>query len=411
MMGGKNAKFFERYQIQLEEMSGEAVEYIRGIPVVKVFQQTVHSFKNFYRSIMSYKELASGYAMSCRTPMVWFTTVLNGAFFLLIPLGMLMAAGGGDGWDVLLNFIFYVMFAPACGGMMNKIMYASQALMEADEAIRKLDQILDQKPLAEPVHPWIPKDHSIAFRDVSFTYPGADLPALRHVSFTVPQGATVALVGPSGGGKTTAATLIPRFWDVQEGAVLVGETDVRQMASRDLMAQVAFVFQDTHLFKASLLENIRAARPDATRDEALQAAHAAQCDDILEKLPNGIDTEVGAKGVYLSGGEQQRIALARAILKDAPIVLLDEATAFADPENEYRIQKAFEALTRGKTVLMIAHRLSTVRNADQILVLADGVLQESGTHRELLERQGMYASMWRDYQTSAQWKVGKGAEV
>ena len=410
MMGGKNAKFFERYQIQLENMSSEAVEYIRGIPVVKVFQQTVHSFKNFYQAIMSYKELASGYAMSCRTPLVWFTTVLNGTFLLLIPMGMLMtAAAGGDGWDVLLNMIFYILFAPACGGMMNRIMYASQALMEADEAIRKLNLILEQKPLAEPAHPQSPSGHSVVFKNVTFTYPGADRPALQHVSFTVPEGATVALVGPSGGGKTTAATLIPRFWDAQEGSVQVGGVDVRQISTRDLMAQVAFVFQDTRLFKASLLENIRAARPSASREEALQAAHAAQCDDILEKLPDGIDTVVGAKGVYLSGGEQQRIALARAILKDAPIVLLDEATAFADPENEYQIQKAFESLTRGKTVLMVAHRLSTIQNADQILVLSEGQILQSGTHQQLLEQKGLYAQMWQNYQTSAQWKVGKEA--
>ncbi|MFR8228428.1 MAG: ABC transporter ATP-binding protein [Anaeromassilibacillus sp.] len=410
MMGGKNAKFFERYQIQLENMSSEAVEYIRGIPVVKVFQQTVHSFKNFYQAIMSYKELASGYAMSCRTPLVWFTTVLNGTFLLLIPMGMLMtAAAGGDGWDVLLNMIFYILFAPACGGMMNRIMYASQALMEADEAIRKLNLILEQKLLAEPAHPQSPSGHSVVFKNVTFTYPGADRPALQHASFTVPEGATVALVGPSGGGKTTAATLIPRFWDAQEGSVQVGGVDVRQISTRDLMAQVAFVFQDTRLFKASLLENIRAARPSASREEALQAAHAAQCDDILEKLPDGIDTVVGAKGVYLSGGEQQRIALARAILKDAPIVLLDEATAFADPENEYQIQKAFESLTRGKTVLMVAHRLSTIQNADQILVLSEGQILQSGTHQQLLEQKGLYAQMWQNYQTSAQWKVGKEA--
>lgn len=412
MMGGKNVKFFERYQIQLEEMSGEAVEYIRGIPVVKVFQQTVHSFKNFYRSIMSYKELASGYAMSCRTPLIWFTTVLNGTFLILIPMGMLLtAAAGGSGWDVLLNMIFYIMFAPACGGMMNRIMYASQALMEADEAVRKLDQILDQKPLSEPEHPQKPRGHSVTFQNVTFTYPGAERPALQQIRFTVPEGSTVALVGPSGGGKTTAATLIPRFWDVQKGAVLVGGVDVRQMSSRDLMEQVAFVFQDTRLFKASLLENIRAAKPSASRADALQAAHAAQCDDILEKLPQGIDTVVGTKGVYLSGGEQQRIALARAILKDAPIVLLDEATAFADPENEYQIQKAFETLTRGKTVLMVAHRLSTVQNADQILVLSDGKILQGGTHSQLLEQKGLYAEMWENYQTSAQWKVGRGAAV
>ena len=246
---------------------------------------------------------------------------------------------------------------------------------------------------------------------MSFTYPEAKTPALRAVSFHVPTGSTVALVGPSGGGKTTAASLIPRFWDVEEGKVLVGGVDVRELATEELMSKVAFVFQDTHLFKTSLFENIRAARPSATREEVLRAAHAAQCDDILEKLPDGLETVIGTKGVYLSGGEQQRIALARAILKDAPIVVLDEATAFADPENESLIQKAFESLTRGKTVLMIAHRLSTVRSADEILVLCNGEITERGTHEQLLQKEGTYAAMWRDYQTSAKWKVGKEVRV
>ena len=410
MMGGKNANFFARYQVALEDMSGHAVEYVRGIPVVKVFQQTVYSFKSFYRSIMSYKELASNYAMSCREPMTGFTTTLNGTFLLLIPAGMLLTAFSGDGWAVLLNLIFYILFAPACAGMMNRIMYASEALMQAGEAVRKLDQVLENQPLKEPASPRTPRDNSIEFKDATFAYPGTQRSALDRVSFKIPGGATVALVGPSGGGKTTAANLIPRFWDVDQGQILVGGVDVRDIATEQLMSRVAFVFQDTHLFKASLLENIRAARPGASREEALKAAHEAQCDDLLAKLPKGIDTVVGTKGVYLSGGEQQRIALARAILKDAPIIVLDEATAFADPENEVQIQKAFEVLTRGKTVLMIAHRLSTVRGAGNILVLEDGRLTEQGTHEHLLEKDGLYAAMWRDYQKSAQWKVEKEAK-
>lgn len=284
--------------------------------------------------------------------------------------------------------------------------------MEADEAVRKLDEIMEVQPLGEENgKPISLRDSGIELKHVTFTYPGSVSPALKDVSFVIPQGSTVALVGPSGGGKTTAASLIPRFWDPQEGQVLVGGVDVKRLPSQQLMEQVAFVFQDTRLFKTSLLENIRAARPGATEQEVLKAAHLAQCDDILKKFPNGLNTMVGSKGTYLSGGECQRIALARAILKDAPIIVLDEATAFADPENEALIQKAFEALTRGKTVLMIAHRLSTVQNADQILVLEDGRITEQGTHQQLVEKQGTYAKMWKDYRTSAQWKVGKEMRV
>lgn len=407
MMGGKQAKFFSRYQRAIEDLSAEATEYVRGIPVVKVFQQTVYSFKSFYSSIMSYSKLASEYAMVNRTPMTAFTTILNSTFLLLIPAGMILCGISADGWGVLVDLIFYILFTPLCAMMINRLMYAGQASMEASEAVYKLDQIMEEAPLPEPENPESPEGTDIELRHVTFTYPGAEVPALSDVSFRVPEGKTVALVGPSGGGKTTAASLIPRFWDVQAGEVLVGGTDVRRITTRELMDKVAFVFQDTHLFKTSILENIRAARPDATRGEALRAAHAAQADDILEKMPQGVDTVIGTKGVYLSGGEQQRIALARAILKDAPIVVLDEATAFADPENEALIQKAFETLTRGKTVLMIAHRLSTVRGADQIIVLKDGKTAECGSHEQLLEQNGIYAAMWKDYQTAAQWKVGK----
>ena len=283
--------------------------------------------------------------------------------------------------------------------------------MEADEAVGRLDEILGQKPMEESNVQKRPVNANISFDHVTFTYPGADRPALDNVSFSVRSGQVTALVGPSGGGKTTAASLIPRFWDTDSGTVAIGGVNVREMNTEDLMSQVAFVFQDTRLFKESLLENIRAARPEATRDEVLSAAHAAQCDDILQKLPQGLDTVVGTKGIYLSGGEQQRIALARAILKNAPIVVLDEATAFADPENEHQIQKAFEVLTKNKTVLMIAHRLSTVQNADSIIVLSDGRVIEQGSHESLLALHGVYTGMWEDYQRSAQWKVGKEEAV
>lgn len=410
MMGGKNAGFFHRYQKEIERMSGEAVEYVRGIPVVKMFQQTVYSFKAFYAAIRDYSDLASQYAMSCRVGQTCFLTFINGAFALLIPVALLLSSGG-DVRTVLVNFIFYALFAPACGQMINRIMYMSEAVMEADEAVGRLDEILDQKPMEESKVQKRPENAAVAFDHVTFTYPGADRPALDDVSFSVRPGQVTALVGPSGGGKTTAASLIPRFWDTDSGTVAIGGINVRELNTEDLMRQVAFVFQDTRLFKESLLENIRAARPEASRDEVLSAARAAQCDDILEKLPQGLDTVVGTKGIYLSGGEQQRIALARAILKDSPIVVLDEATAFADPENEHQIQKAFEALTKNKTVLMIAHRLSTVQNADSIIVLSDGRVIEQGSHESLLALHGVYTGMWEDYQHSAQWKVGKEEAV
>ena len=410
MMGGKNAGFFHRYQKEIERMSGEAVEYVRGIPVVKMFQQTVYSFKAFYAAIRDYSDLASQYAMSCRIGQTCFLTFINGAFALLIPAALLLSSGG-DVRTVLVNFIFYALFAPACGQMINRIMYMSEAVMEADEAVGRLDEILDQKPMEESKVQKRPENAAVACDHVTFTYPGADRPALDDVSFSVRPGQVTALVGPSGGGKTTAASLIPRFWDTDSGTVAIGGINVRELNTEDLMRQVAFVFQDTRLFKESLLENIRAARPEASRDEVLSAARAAQCDDILEKLPQGLDTVVGTKGIYLSGGEQQRIALARAILKDAPIVVLDEATAFADPENEHQIQKAFEALTKNKTVLMIAHRLSTVQNADSIIVLSDGRVIEQGSHESLLALHGVYTGMWEDYQRSAQWKVGKEEAV
>ena len=406
MMGGKNAGFFHRYQKEIERMSGEAVEYVRGIPVVKMFQQTVYSFKAFYAAIRDYSDLASQYAMSCRVGQTCFLTFINGAFALLIPAALLLASGG-DVRAVLVNFIFYALFAPACGQMINRIMYMSEAVMEADEAVGRLDEILSQEPMENTGIEKQPADAAVSFDHVTFTYPGADRPALSDVSFAVRPGQVTALVGPSGGGKTTAASLIPRFWDADSGAVSIGGVNVKEMNTEDLMKQTAFVFQDTRLFKESLLENIRAARPDASREEVLSAAHAAQCDDILEKLPQGLDTVVGARGVYLSGGEQQRIALARAILKDAPIVVLDEATAFADPENEHQIQKAFEALIRNKTVLMIAHRLSTVQDADHIIVLSGGKIAEQGCHESLLAQHGVYAAMWEDYQRSARWKVGR----
>ena len=403
--------FMQRYQEALDRMSTAATEYVRGIPVVKVFQQTVYSFKSFHAAILSYRDLASGYAMMCRMPYTLFTVVLNAMFLLLMPLGMVLVGGAADGWAVLADLVFYIFFAPQLAFMMERLMYAVNAQMEAAEAVNKLEAILKESPLPEPAADSgsKPADSGVSFENVTFSYDGADRPALTNVSFHLPQGEAWALVGPSGGGKTTIARLIPRFFDVQAGAVLLGGRDVRSIPTAELMEQISFVFQEVRLFKKSIRDNIRAARPDATEAEILRAAQLAQCSDILEKTPGGLDAVIGAKGVYLSGGEMQRIALARAILKDAPIVVLDEASSFADPENEAKIQKAFEALMKGKTVLMIAHRLSTVRNMDRILVIRDGEIAEEGKHDELLEKGGVYAAMWEEYQKAAQWKVGGAA--
>lgn len=413
MMGGDNVDFMSKYMTALETMNKEAVEYIRGIPVVKVFQQTIYSFKNFHNAITEYEKFASGYALKCRIPMTGFTVALNSTFVLLIPAAMIILSGlsGQISYEeTVLDFLFYALFTPVCTTMMNRIMFASEQLMAAKSAVSRVEAVIQEKTLPESVQKQKPADTGIVFKNISFSYPGASEKALDNVSFEVPAGKTVALVGASGSGKSTAASLIPRFYDVQEGSVLIGGADVRNIDKRDLMEQVAFVFQNTRLFKDTLLENIRAARPSATCEEVLKAAETAKCTEIIDRLPNGLDTVVGSGGTYLSGGENQRIALARAILKDAPIVVLDEATAFADAENEHQIQLAFEELTKGKSVLMIAHRLSTIQDADQILVFKDGKIIERGTHNELLEKKGTYASMWKDYQTSVSWKVGEGDE-
>lgn len=412
MMGGDNAHFMEGYMTALETMNKEAVEYIRGIPVVKVFQQTVYSFKNFHAAIEEYEKYASGYALKCRIPLMGFNVSLNGTFILLIPVACMILSGltGQAAYqDVLLAFLFYSLFTPVCTTMMSRVMFASEQLMAAKSAVTRIEGVLKEEPLAEAEHPQQPRDASVSFENVSFSYPGASEKALDHVSFEIPAGKAVALVGASGSGKSTAAQLIPRFYDAAEGRVLVGGVDVRQISKQTLMDQIAFVFQNTRLFKDTLLENIRAARPNATREEVLRAAEAAQCREIIARLPEGLDTVVGNGGTYLSGGENQRIALARVILKDAPIIVLDEATAFAGAENEHQIQLAFEKLTEKKTVLMIAHRLFTVQDADEILVFDEGKIVERGTHASLLAAGGRYASMWKDYQTSVQWKVGKEA--
>ena len=410
MMGGDNAGFMEGYMTALENMNKEAVEYIRGIPVVKVFQQTVYSFKNFHAAIEQYEKYASGYALKCRVPLTGFNVALNGTFILLIPVACLILAGVSNQMtyqDVLLDFLFYSLFTSVCTTMMNRVMFAGEQLMAAKSAVTRIEAVLNEQPLPETENVKKPQDSSVTFENVTFRYPDSDENVLEDVTFSIPQGKTVALVGASGSGKSTAAKLIPRFYDATQGSVLVGGVNVKNIDKHTLMNQIAFVFQNTKLFKESLFENIRAARPDAALEEVQAAAEAAQCDEIIERLPEGLNTVAGAGGTYLSGGENQRIALARAILKDAPIVILDEATAFADAENEHKMQLAFEKLTKGKTVLMIAHRLSTIQNADEILVFDQGRIIERGTHEKLIAANGRYASMWKDYQTSVNWKVEK----
>ena len=335
-------------------------------------------------------------------------TVTEGAFVFLVPVALFLAPGAlaaGNFTGFVADFAFYAVFSAIISTALARIMFASSGIMLAGTALGRIRMVMDAPELKMPELPKMPQNSRVAFKDVSFTYDGAETPALSHVSFTAEPGQTVALVGPSGGGKTTAASLIPRFWDVTSGAVQVGGVDVRDMDPHVLMDQIAFVFQNSRLFKASILENVRAARPEATREQVFAALMAAQCGDILEKLPKGMDTMIGTEGTYLSGGEQQRVALARAILKDAPIVVLDEATAFADPENEALIQKAFVQLTKGRTVIMIAHRLSTVVGADKILVLDQGRLVEQGTHKQLTADGGLYARMWADYNRAIQWKI------
>lgn len=414
MMGGKNAKLMEEYQAAQDRMSKAGTEYVRGIPVVKVFQQTVYSFKAFKEAIDDYSAKAGYYQGDvCRVPQSINLTFTEGAFVFLVPVVLFLAPGAlesGDFAGFVTNFAFYAVFSAIISTALAKIMFAASGMMLASTALGRIRQVMGAPVLEVAQNPEEPHGNSIEFKDVSFTYEGAAEPALSHVSFTVEPGQTVALVGPSGGGKTTAASLIPRFWDTTEGTVEVGGVDVRNIDPHVLMDQVAFVFQNNRLFKTTILENVRAARPEATREEVEAALAAAQCGDIIAKLPQGIDTVIGTEGTYLSGGEQQRVALARAILKDAPIVVLDEATAFADPENEALIQKAFAKLTQNRTVIMIAHRLSTVVGADKIIVLDRGCAVEEGTHDELVAAGGLYARMWADYNKAVQWRISTEGE-
>lgn len=407
MMNAEGRQFMKSYMTSLEEMNTEAVEYVRGIPVVKVFQQTIYSFKNFHRCIMNYNKMVFGYTRMWEKPMSLYTGIINGFVFFLAPLAILLIGYSGNYASVLLNFFLFVLITPVFSQSIMKSMYLNQALGQASEAIGRLENLVAYEHLTVVEHPQPVKEFSIQFEKVSFSYPGANQKAVDDVSFTIPQGNTVALVGASGGGKTTIARLVPRFWEATEGKVLIGGINVREIAPEELMKYISFVFQNTKLFKTSLLENIKYGNPDATMEEVERAVDMAQCREIINKLPLGLNTKIGTEGTYLSGGEQQRIVLARAILKNAPIIVLDEATAFADPENEHLIQQALKELTKGKTVLMIAHRLSSITDADNILVIDKGKIAEQGTHANLLGKQGIYYHMWNEYQQSVRWTIGK----
>lgn len=402
MTGEKMQQKMKEYQNALEEMSSEAVEYVRGIPVVKTFGQSVFSFKRFQTSIKNYEKWTISYTKDLRMPMVLYTTIINAVFSVLIATAFFFTASDA----YLLNLLFYIIITPIITVTLNKIMFASENQMIVADALERINGILDRQPLPETKDGRTVEDSSVTFENVSFRYENASKDALHQISLQIKDGEHVAFVGPSGGGKTTLASLAARFFDTTEGTVRIGGVDVRDIPSEKLMEKVSFVFQDSKLLKMSIYDNVRMGKKDATREEVLQALKDAQCEDIIAKMPNGIDTVIGSKGTYVSGGEAQRLSIARAMLKAAPILILDEATAFADPDNEAKVQAAFSRLSEGKNVIMIAHRLSSVVDADRICVLKDGEIREMGTHKDLVANGGIYAHMWEAYNQSVCWKVG-----
>lgn len=405
MTGQRMKDKMEEYQNALDEMSSEAVEYVRGIPVVKTFGQSVFSFKRFQTSIQKYEKWTIAYTKEMRIPMTVYTTAINAVFAVLIAATFFFTRNRADN-TFLLNLLFYIIITPIITVTMNKIMYSSENQLIVADAISRIESILEKKPLPETAHAQEPENNSITFENVSFRYEDAGRDALHQINLTIKEGEHVAFVGPSGGGKTTLASLVARFFDTTEGRILIGNKDVKEISSKQLMDMVSFVFQDSKLLKTSILENVCMGKKDATREEVMQALKEAQCEDIIAKLPDGIDTVIGSSGTYVSGGEAQRLSIARAMLKNAPILILDEATAFADPDNEAKVQEAFSRLSKGKTVIMIAHRLSSIVDADRICVLKDGSIAEEGTHETLLQKNGVYAHMWEEYNKSVQWKVG-----
>lgn len=409
MMGENMKKKMAEYQNALEEMSSEAVEYVRGIPVVKTFGQSVYSFTRFRDSIKKYEKWTVAYTKDLRIPMMGYTTAINAVFAILIA-GTYLFGGVKNGIvdnTFLLNLLFYIIITPIITVTLTKMMYAGENTMIVEDSLARIDSILDMKPLSQAAKTQTPKEMSIAFHNVSFRYEGAANDALHNINLEIKEGEQVAFVGPSGGGKTTLARLIARFFDASEGSISIGSVDVRNIDKKELMNMVSFVFQDSCMLKMSIYDNVRMGKKDATRDDVMEALKNAQCEDIIEKLPDGIDTVIGSKGTYLSGGEAQRIAIARAMLKDASILILDEATAFADPDNEVKVQAAFSRLSKGKTVIMIAHRLLSVKDVDRIYVLKDGEVSQSGKHAKLKEKDGLYAHMWNEYNKSVSWKIGK----
>lgn len=405
MTGQRMKDKMEEYQNALDEMSSEAVEYVRGIPVVKTFGQSVFSFKRFQASIRKYEKWTIAYTKEMRIPMTVYTTAINAVFAMLIAATFFFTRNRADN-TFLLNLLFYIIITPIITVTMNKIMYSSENQLIVADAISRIESILEKKPLPETAHAQEPENNSITFENVSFRYEDAGRDALHQINLAIKEGEHVAFVGPSGGGKTTLASLVARFFDTTEGRILIGNKDVKEISSKQLMDMVSFVFQDSKLLKTSILENVRMGKKDATREEVMQALKEAQCEDIIAKLPDGIDTVIGSSGTYVSGGEAQRLSIARAMLKNAPILILDEATAFADPDNEAKVQEAFSRLSKGKTVIMIAHRLSSIVDADRICVLKDSSIAEEGTHETLLQKNGVYAHMWEEYNKSVQWKVG-----